>query len=182
MTTKNLAWHFVGATLRDGSPIPADGVTLTFDGAPKLFERGHHWSRRPSGALKYAPGGVLCLVDVGGIIVEGDDKGVSTERTIVKRLNIEQLLREFARRQALSIAHLWDMPAVVREYLETGKEEIRAAASDGARAAASAAASDGARAAAWAAASDGAWAAAWAAARAQFDSMVRTAFGIGDET
>jgi hypothetical protein len=65
----------------------------------------------------------------------------------------ESVLREFARWCALSVAHLWDMPDVVRAYLETGDEKIRASASD--------------------AASDAAWAAAWAAARAaQLEQLV----------
>ena len=89
-------------------------------------------------------------------------------------------LPEFARWCALQVIHLWDAPPVVREFLETGKEELRDAARDTARAAASdaawAAASDAARAAmaaawaAWAAASVAARDAAWAAARAARDT------------
>lgn len=30
------AWHFVGDTLRDGSPIPADGEWLEIDGPVEL--------------------------------------------------------------------------------------------------------------------------------------------------
>ena len=80
--------------------------------------------------------------------------------------------QRFARWCALSVAHLWDMPAVVKEYLETDDESLReaaseaawAAASEAAWAAADAASCAAARAAAWAAASDAAWAAARAAA------------------
>jgi hypothetical protein len=61
------------------------------------------------------------------------------------------LLREFARKCALDVIHLWDAPAIVKEYLETGKEELRAAAWAAAGDAAWAAAGDAARAAAWAA-------------------------------
>ena len=45
---------------------------------------------------------------------------------------------------ALDVIHLWNPPSIVIEYLKTGDEKIRAAASDAARAAA--------RAATWAAA------------------------------
>ena len=55
------------------------------------------------------------------------------------------VLREFARWCALSVAHLWDMPDVVRQYLQTGNEEIRAAAGDAAGDAAGAAAGDAAQ-------------------------------------
>ena len=40
----------------------------------------------------------------------------------------EALLRDFARRCALSVAHLWEMPDYVRQYLETGDESMRLAA------------------------------------------------------
>ena len=36
--------------------------------------------------------------------------------------------REFARWCALQVIHLWDCPEIVRLYLETGDESIRAAA------------------------------------------------------
>jgi hypothetical protein len=45
------AWHFVGATLRDGSPIPADGNVLKFNGDPVLCETGLHASQHPFDAL-----------------------------------------------------------------------------------------------------------------------------------
>ena len=56
------AWHWVGETLRDGRPVPKDGVKLVHPGKPKLCEYGLHASLRPWDALNYAPGGVLCLV------------------------------------------------------------------------------------------------------------------------
>ena len=59
-------------------------------------------------------------------------------------------IRAFACDCALRVAHLWDMPGIVREYLETRDESIRAAAGD----ATGAAAGDAAGAAAGAAAED----------------------------
>ena len=35
---RNLAWHCVGATLRDGQPIPADEVWLEHKGDMKMCE------------------------------------------------------------------------------------------------------------------------------------------------
>ena len=48
------AWHFVGSTLRDGRPIPADGKLLTHPTAPVLCESGLHASLRPSQALEWS--------------------------------------------------------------------------------------------------------------------------------
>jgi hypothetical protein len=140
--------------------------------------RGLHASRRLIDALAYAPGETVCRVECGGEVVEGDDKLVCTERTILWRVDGASLLREFARWSALQVVHLWNPPQLVLDFLNTGDESLRDAASDAARVAASDAAWDAASDAAWDAArvaasdaawdaaSDAAWDAAWVAARA----------------
>ena len=198
------AWHFVGDTLRDGRPVPADGITLRHDGPLEMCEAGLHASLHPFDALIYAPGSTLCLVETGGETEHEPDKLVCMERTIIARMDAEPLLRYFARQQALSVVHLWGAPQIVLDYL-MGDEATRAAALaaawaaarnaawDAARNAARNAARAAARAAAWdaawdaarAAALDAAWAAAWAAAfdaawdaaRADFACLVNDAFG-----
>lgn len=167
-----IAYHFVSDTLRDGRPVPADGEWLEHDGPVILCESGLHASECPFDALQYAPGGTLCLVELDGEIVSGDDKLVASRRRIVKRIDAEPLIREFARWCALQVIEHWDAPEVVRRYLESGDESLRAAARDAARGAAWAAE----RAAAWAAASAAAWAAASAAQRERFRKMVDAAF------
>jgi hypothetical protein len=191
-------WHFVNGTLRDGRPIPNDGEVLRYTGPLVMCESGLHASKEPFDALQYAPGPTLCLVNCAGEIVEGDDKLICTERTIIARMDATDLMRYFARMQALSVIHLWDTEPkdVVLDFLMTGDESLRAAARDAARAAAWAAARDAARAdardaawaAAWAAARDAAradawaaaWGAAWAAARdaakKDFNGLVRECF------
>ena len=157
-----LGWYFTQTEkLRYGdNRAIAVGVTHTVDCEPVLCEAGLHASRRLIDALKFAPGVILYRVRLGGKIIHGDDKSVATERTYIKRLDADKVLRAFARKCALDVVHLWDCPEVVREYLETGDEKLRAAAGDAARNAAWAAAGN----AAWNAAGDAAWAAAWNAA------------------
>jgi len=149
--SKKYAWHFVGKTLRDGSPIPADGVRLKFHDTPILCEQGYHASRQPFDALQFAPGETLCLVKIGGKVIEDTDKLVCTERTILARFDATEMLRYFSRMQGIAALEYWDTepPCVVLDYLATGDEELRAAARDAVRAAAS----------------DAAWDAAWDAAR-----------------
>jgi hypothetical protein len=125
-----------------------------------ICESGLHASKHPLDALSYAPGGTLCLVECEDIEEEHADKFVCRRRKIVKRIDATDLLWKASREFALSVIHLWDAPQVVRDFLTTGDESLRAAAWDAAWAAARAAAWD----AAWAAARDAAWAAAWAAA------------------
>ena len=148
-----LYYHFTGDTLRNGAPIPAVGEWLVHTGKLLACESGLHASEHPFDALTHAPGNILHQVELGGeILTHGDpvDKVVAQRRKIVKSLDADKLLRQFARRVALDVLPLWkDAPGVVKRYLKTGDESIRAAAS----------------AAAWAAARDAAGAAAGAAAR-----------------
>ena len=151
-----LAWHFGNKKMRDGCSFPPDGKKLTHAGKLVMCNSGLHASERIIDALRYAPGNMIFRVECGGEIEHDTDKLVCAERTILWRLDGEQVLREFARWCALSVIDKWDAPEIVRRYLETGDESIRAAA----RAAASAAS-----AASWAAGRGAASAAARAAAR-----------------
>jgi len=172
------AYHFTSDTLRDGSPIPAIGEELVFSGRIEICVSGLHASKHPFDALAYAPGNLLHLVDCRDIREEQKDKFVCSSRTILKTIDSTKILQEFSRKCALEVIHLWDCPSVVREYLETGREEIReaawAASWDAARAArdaaGNAAGNAAAWAAAWAAAGDAAWDAAWAAWAAAEDA------------
>lgn len=168
------AYHFTSETLRNGQPIPPIGEWLVHNGPIVPCDSGLHASEHPLDALQYAPGAMLHLVELEDNLVshgEPIDKWVGRRRKIVTTIDATELLREFARWCALQVIHLWDAPAVVRQYLKTGDESLRAAArrtaaSAAARAAASAAARTAARTAASAAAWNAAWAAAMAAARA----------------
>jgi hypothetical protein len=188
-----IAYHFVGKTLRDGRPIPADGEWLEEQGQIEMCHKGLHASEHVADAVRYAPGITLCLVELAGDIKKGDDKLCAQRRRIIARFDATELLRADARASARSVLHLWKAPDVVKQYLETGDESIRqkarnaaslaslaayaaayaaaaaayaaAAAADAyaADAAAAAYAADAAAAAAYAAAAD-AYAAAYAAA------------------
>ncbi len=166
MSSELLAWHFVGSELRDGQPVPEDGEVLRHDGELVMCNEGLHASVRAVDALGYAPGAIACRVKCGGVIVHDDDKLACSERTILWRVDTEELLRDFARQCALDVIGLWDATRVVRRYLETGDESLRdaamaasgpdgtsvsTAAGTAAWAAASAAARDAASRAAWAA-------------------------------
>src|SRR5690242_14139092 len=149
-------YHFVGKTLRDGRPVPKDGEWLEHTGKLELCVSGLHASPTPWEALQYAPGPILCEVELKKIIKD-DDKVVARKRKIIRRADLTEVCRLFVRKQALSVIHLWDASPVVEEYLETGKEELRAHAREAAGDAAVAEWTP-ARAAAWAGTWDGAWA------------------------
>ena len=161
-------WYFSEESrlLRYGDARPiAIGVTHAVDAPIELCRRGLHASVRAIDALEYAPGPIVWRVELSGEIKTGHDKCVATHRKYIGGgVDASAVMRAFARRCALDVAHLWDMPPLVRAYLETGDESIMdaawAAASDAAWAAASYAASYAARAAARAAASYAARAAA----------------------
>ena len=155
-STEVRAYHFVGKTLRDGSPVPPDGVWLVYDGPIVICKTGLHASKHPMDALQYAPGETLCLVDCAGIVTEHHDKLACSRRRIVARFDATGVLWEMARWSALRVIHLWNAPQVVCNYLTTGDDSLRTAAW--------AAAHDAAQDTVWAASSRyAAWAAAWAA-------------------
>jgi hypothetical protein len=151
-----LAWYF-------SSPPDAQGrfrvahrhrATYVVPGGPSrlrrppiLCERGYHASVHALDALTYASSPWVHRVEVSGRIEVGDDKIAGQERRHLWVMDATPVLRAFARQCALDVAHLWAMPDVVRRYLETGDESLRAAARDAAKAAARDAAWDAARAA-----------------------------------
>ena len=171
-----IGYHFVGATLRDGRPVPPDREWLVHEGDATLCESGLHASRHPSDALNYAPGATLCLVECEDIVTEHDDKLVCRRRRIVARIDATDLLWRAAREYAQAVLHLWDAPQVVKDFLASGDESLSAAALAAARAAARGAALDAARGAALAAASAAESAAARGAARgAAWDAALAAA-------
>ena len=151
-----LAWHFTGDRLRDGSPIPRKKRWLRHEGPLEICKSGLHASRHPFNALHYAPGNILHRVKCDGEIVQDADKLVCSRRMILQSLDVERLLRRFAKDQALSVIHLWDAPQVVVDYLRGDDDSIRTAARAAARDAA------------------------WDAARDEFQRRVHGAFGIID--
>ena len=159
------AWYFseTSKKLRYGDNREiALGVTHTITGTPIPCEHGLHGSVKILDALSFASGPVLWEVELAGEIVEHSDhdKHAATERTYLRGgVDVSDVLRAFARRCALDVIDKWDAPAIVRQYLETGDESIRAAAEAAAEAA-------------WAAAMAAAWAAAWAAAAAKLAPTV----------
>lgn len=113
----------------DNRPVRV-GETLTVETAPAAFELGMHTSRLVMNALCYGPSAerlALCRVTLGGEVVWAYGTGTASERTVIAMLEPERtdaMLREFACWCALSVAHLWTMPPVVRQYLETGDEML----------------------------------------------------------
>ena len=68
-------------------------------------------------------------VGLEGEIILGVDKMVASRRTyLAGGVDVSETLQEFTRLCALDVAHLWDAPPVVVEYLKTGDEELRNAA------------------------------------------------------
>ena len=146
-----MAWHFTGSTLRDGRPIPAIGEWLIHEGSVAMCACGLHASRKALDALSYAPGSIAHRVECEDIVDEDATKLVCRRRRIVGTVGpdaAERIMRRFARQCALSVIDKWAAPEIVRRYLVSGDESIRAAARD----AAGESAGGAAREAAWGAA------------------------------
>ena len=151
------------------------GQTHKVTGDIKLCQKGLHASIKPLDALKYAPGSMLWLVELSGEIIIGDDKCVASERTYICGFNAEELLREFARKQALinidKIKPYTKDYDLIYKYLTTGDKSLKSAAWSAARSAARSARSaawsvaDSAARSARSAADSAADSAAWSAAQ-----------------
>ena len=172
MKTMDAWWFSAAKTLPhgDGRRIKL-GQTHKIKGEIIPCENGLHASVKPLDALSYSPGPIIWRVRLSGIVVpHGGDKHCASERTyLAGGIDVSDTLRKFGRLCALDVIALWDAPDIVKRYLKTGDESIRAAA----RAAAWDAAGD----AAWDAARAAAWDAAWATARATARAAARAAAG-----
>jgi hypothetical protein len=171
------AWHF----LREGGQLqwrcgrvrkPKVGQTLKINPDKlELCRYGLHASVRIIDALEYAPGPVICRVEMGGRIIRGDDKLVASERTIIAMADATEALHLMAcwsARRALKLIANPDPRSIAA--IEAKERWLRGALSNAGLATARAAACAAASAATRDAARDVAWAAehaaAWAAARA----------------
>jgi len=194
-------WHIAENTCTLGhgdERLIVVGETLTVAGPIFMCQRGLHACERLLDALAYANGTVICEVILGADAYTEADKSVSTSRTCIAMTTPEvgeRILRNFARWCALDVAHLWDMPENVRQYLETGDESVRAAAETAAWSAADAVSRSAAwtaadavsraasRSAAWTASRSAAWTAgdaaadvaSWTAAKSASRSAARSA-------
>ena len=154
------------------------GETLVYPGEPELCMTGLHASKRIIDALNYAPGPVLCVVELGGKIIHGDDKAVAQERTVSWMQDISPTLHEFAcqvaeealEKHGVTDERSWKAIEVKRLWLKgkASDKELKAAwdaayaaagsATDAARSAVNAA-KDAAKFATWCAAESAAYAA-----------------------
>ena len=170
-------WHFTTDTLRDGSPIPRVGKWLHYSGKLVMCKSGLHYSLQPFDALQYAPGNILHYVEVKGEVLTQDDKGCSHYRRIVASMDATEMLRYYARMQAISCLDKGtrEPEQIVLDWLMTGDESIRAAAYSAAWSAANSACW-AAYSAYWAANSANSANSAWSAAREEFNALVYECF------
>ena len=180
--SKILAYHFLKSDMcsSEGHEPPwKEGETRTLDGEIVICAHGYHASRTAWDALQFAPGPVLCLVEVEPV-EERADKLASRSRRLIKAVNVERELREFAADCALRVLHFYEKAYPgdqrPRAAIATARAYARGEATDGelgaardaayaayAAYAAAYAAYDAAYAAARAAAGVSAWAATYAA-------------------
>ena len=104
------------------------GRVHRIDGEIIPCECGLHSSPTPFDALQYACGGTLWEVEIPRTSIPHRnpvDKYVSHTRKYLRRVDIsDRLFRQFACQWALDVIHLWDAPAIVKEYLVDEAEGI----------------------------------------------------------
>ena len=168
-----LYWHWLPEDRRlryDSRQLVVAGETIKHDGPVVMCESGLHASERAIDSLQYAPGPIICRVTLGGTVIDGKNKSVASERTVIWMADATNTLHEFAclcAEDALRTAKVEDVRCW--QAIETKRKWLRGEATDAELAAA--------RGAAWAAAWAAARAAAWAAARAAAGDVARDAAG-----
>ena len=184
MADRWLGWHFLPADrrLRGSREVVEAGRTYRAEGPLEICENGMHASARAIDALMYAPGPLVCRVELVGERLDAADKSCARERRVLWIADATTVLHEFACTVATDALHLaeargarvdprsWAAIETKRRWLRGEATDAELAAAGGAAWAAARAARAAAGAAAWAAAGDAArdaaWAAAWDAARA----------------
>ena len=189
-----LGWHFLRENRRLGyedTRLVTVGETLSVEGRLVLCQSGLHASARPIDALKYAPGPIVCRVELSGSILYGDDKACASHRRVLWMGDATKALRHFACDVAFETLtnerkqgrepdqRSWNAIVVARKWIEgEATEEERSAAQSAAESAAESAARSAARSAAESAAESAAWSAAesaFSAARSAAFSAARSA-------
>ena len=178
-----LAWHF----LKEDCKLQFEPHTEVIHGLELeaklplvMSNNGLHASKRIIDALDYAPGPVVCRVELSGEMLEDDDKICAQKRIVLWMYNASKVLHEFACVEAEQ--DLMREREAGREpdesswqAIEVKRKWLRGEATDDELAATGAAARAAARAAAWAA-----WAAARAAARKEQIALLREMIGGGE--
>jgi len=121
------AWHFVADRLRDGQTIPGDGEVLKHVGYVCICYRGLHAGTKILNCMEYMPGTTLCRVECRDVVRKEDTKLVCRERTILWRMDVQQIIKSFVCKEVLNILPQ-DADPVIREYLQTQNPELREAA------------------------------------------------------
>ena len=188
------AWHFLteDRILKHGDGrIVKVGKTYECEGHIILCKNGMHGSVKVTDALKYAPGPILCRVEIEECLKKGGDKIAGRKRTALAIENVSKILHLFAidcaeralakaknpdsrSIKALEVKKIWIKGEATDKELKEARAEAEAAAEEAASAAwAEYAAGEAAAAATWVAswaaeawAAEAAWAASWAAAAA----------------
>ena len=90
------AWHFLKEDMTAGRGRElawADGETRTCEGDLELCKNGYHASKNIIDALDYAPGPVICHVEVTGKRINSDDKLVAKTRQLLWHIPAQDSMR-----------------------------------------------------------------------------------------
>jgi len=137
------AWHFVAKDKRLGygdNRLVETGKTYSVDNPEgiELCRYGMHASLCALDALDYAPGPIICRVELSGRIIHGDDKLVAEHRKVLWMADASKSLYKFACNEAYATLwvtqckdqQLWDAIQAKHDWLngKISSRELSAAA------------------------------------------------------
>ena len=176
MTDRYLGWHFLAKDRRlqygDGRQIVKGRTLRVSEDKPlALCKYGLHASPTVIDALSYAPGPILCRVELIGSRLDGDDKSVAYQRRVIAWADADSMLRLWA---CWCVRRVWHLltDKRSRQAVIIAERYARWQATDAWWASAVAVAGAAAW-AAWVAARDAAGAAAWSSWAASGDAQTK---------
>lgn len=122
------AWHFLpenGCLAHDDGRKVTVGETLKVEGPLALCAHGLHGCKRLIDTVENVSGPLLCRVRLGGEIIDGGNKYVAAERTVLWMFDATKLLYEFTcriaeellRKYGVTNRRCWDAIKIRRQWL-----------------------------------------------------------------
>ena len=137
MSDRWLGWHFLpkDRRLRGSRKVVKAGRTYRVEGPLALCSHGMHASRRALDALTYAPGPVVCRVELLGERLDAHFKSCARERRVLWIVDATRVLHEFALAVATDALHAADTRGAVVDprswaAIETKRRWLRGVATD----------------------------------------------------
>lgn len=127
-----LAWHFLKNNkfmcYDRSSEIARAGKTYSIadDQVPELCKYGMHGSIHALDAVGFAPGSIVCRVEISGDVLYADNKLVGRHRKVLWMADASDVLTKFSKWCVSQVISQIPDPNLTRKFLESGNKSLMA--------------------------------------------------------